>query len=212
MPPAPPTSILAFTSATHDAPECIVIGLHDFDEDHEQGLRYARALQPRGNAYAPVSPRPVSPRFQNAGEDEHVLHGKLWFIERDGFVEPSMFGDNLRQTEAFLRDTIARDARADEVPLTIVGRGQGGILALVLGATWPELVDRVVAIDATLPVVPGWSMPERALTGLNVTLVRTRALADPKATQATLERLGAAVREVPVEQIDLDDALARLAD
>ena len=206
------TSILAYTKALHPTGRRIVIGLHGFDEDHEEGLRYAQALDPESHAYAPGSPRPVSPRFHNALENEQVLHGKLWFIERDGYVEPSMFGDNLRQVEAFLRDTIARDARADDVPLSIVGRGQGGTLALLMGAIWPELVDQVVAIDANLPVVPGWSMPERDLSGLEVHLVRTRSLPDPKATKTTLQQLGADVTETELEEgVAIEAALSGLA-
>ena len=190
-------SLLAYASHVVDAPTAIAIGLHDFDEDHAQGLQLARALGDGVFAYAPTSPRPVSPRFV---EGAATRDGRLWFFERDGYVEPSLFGDALRQAEAFLHDTIERHDDADDVPLILVGRGQGGVLALVLTMTWPELVDATVAIDATIPSVPGWSVPDTDLGGTVIHLRTTQTAGDEDAaTKEILRRAGA---DVHLRRID----------
>ena len=201
-------SILAHASRTVDTPTAITIGLHAFDADHAQGLALASALGDSVAAHAPVSPRPVSPRF---AEGSKSLDGRLWFFEREGYVEPSLFGDSLRQLEAFLCDTIDRHDDADRVPLVLVGRGQGGVLALVLAMAWPELVDVTVTIDATLPAVPGWTLPESDLGGRVVHLLTTRPESDgDRATETTLRRAGADVRLRSVEEANLTDELARI--
>lgn len=200
-------SILAYASHAVDAPTAIAIGLHDFGADHAQGLSLARALGGGVAAYAPVSPRPVSPRFVEEGPSAH--DGRLWFFERDGDVEPSLFGDALRQLEAFLHDTIDRRDDVDDVPLVLVGRGQGGVLGLVLAMTWPELVDVTVTIDATLPTVPGWTLPDTDSTGTVVHLLTTHPAGDgDRATAALLRAAGAEVHMRALDEAGMSDALA----
>jgi pimeloyl-ACP methyl ester carboxylesterase len=202
-----PRSILAYARHRPETVRAVAIGLHDFDRDQREGLALATALGIEVAAHAPVSPRPVSPRFVE-GASAH--DGKLWFFERDGHVEPTLFGDTLRQVEAFLHDTVERDPDAEEAPLILVGRGQGGTLALVLATTWPELVDVVVAIDAILPRVPGWDLSTGDLAGRRAQLLAVRRPTNELAeTARTLRAAGA---EVEMATCGEDDLAARLAE
>ncbi|WP_066557197.1 alpha/beta hydrolase-fold protein [Croceicoccus bisphenolivorans] len=75
-------------------------------------------------------------------------------------VEPVGFGDALIQLEALTLDEVSAQPAGGCV---LVGVGQGGSMALVLAAIWPELFSAVIAIGAMWPKVPGWQPPDLAM-------------------------------------------------
>ncbi len=192
-----PRSILAYLEHAPGAPH-LVLALHANAEDAVQGLAFGRSIAPDAHVIAPSSPRPLDPRY---GQDEDSHTRKLWFFVQGGFIEPTLFGETLRQIELMLHDLVEceRASAHAEAPVWVVGRREGGVLALALAVVWPELIDRVVVEDAIFPSVPGWQPEHRSMTGVEVEL---RAGADPRvhlgaadtdATRAALEERGASV-------------------
>lgn len=100
-------------------------------------------------------------------------------------IEPIGFGDALLQLEQlafeFADDRSARG-------MVLFGTGQGGTMALALGALWPELFTEIVTIDAMWPTVAGWSLPTRDMSGIRALLV-----GPDEATRRTMSELGAQV-------------------
>lgn len=192
-----PRSILAYLQHAPQTPQRLVIALHGNAEDAPQGLALGRELFPDGLIVAPSSPRPMDPRY---GTTRSAHERKLWFFVQGGFIEPTLFGETLRQVELLLHDHVERlTAGATTDPgVWLVGRTEGGALALALAAVWPELVDGVVAVDAIWPEVPGWSPEERDATPLEIRLLRDRRDgADADAAESRIrerfERVGAVV-------------------
>ena len=190
-------SILAYLHHGPDAPGRLVIALHGNAEDAPQGLDLGRELFPDDLIVAPSSPRPMDPRY---GDTRAAHERKLWFFVQGGFIEPTLFGETLRQVELLLHDHVDRltaDAAKDP-GVWLIGRAEGGTLALALAAVWPELVDGVIAIDAVWPDVPGWHPAERGAAPLDVRLLRDRRDGrDADAAEARIrerfERVGAVV-------------------
>ena len=121
--------------------------------------------------------------------------GRRWFVRSiDGESEPATFGDALFAVEQL---TVGARERWGEPPL-LVGHGQGGELALALAAIVPELLAGVVALDASLPVVPGWERPACDAGGLPV-LVLPGGQEPPagERTRTELQAIGARVTVAP---------------
>ena len=127
--------------------------------------------------------------------------GYTWFVGPDEQPSPLFFGDALAEIERFLWDEIDRqDSASADLPF-LVGVGQGGIMALAAAAAVPDLLSGVAAIDAFLPVVPGWEPPLVHLDGLPVLLLEHADFQAPERDQvlrgerlvATLDDWGAAV-------------------
>jgi len=121
--------------------------------------------------------------------------GRRWFVRSiDGETEPATFGDALYAVEQL---TLGAHERWSEPPL-LVGHGQGGELALALAAIVPERLAGVVALDATLPVVPGWERPACDAGGLPViVLPGAHETAAIERTRAELAAIGARVTVAP---------------
>lgn len=151
--------------------------------DVERLTALAAAVSP---ARALVVPDPL--RFLYLSRS-HV--GRRWFVRSiDGETEPATFGDALYAVEQL---TLGARERWGEAPL-LVGHGQGGELALALAAIVPELLAGVVALDAALPVVPGWERPAGDAGGLPVmVLPGAQAPAAVERTRTELAALGARV-------------------
>jgi len=192
-----PRSILSYLHHGPEAAGRLVISLHGNAEDAPQGLALGRELFPDDLVVAPSSPRPMDPRY---GDTRAAHERKLWFFVQGGFIEPTLFGETLRQVELLLHDQVERLTADDagDLDVWLVGRAEGGTLALALAAVWPELVDGVVAIDAVWPEVPGWRPGERGVAPLEVRLLRDRRQGtEAEAAEARIrerfERVGAAV-------------------
>lgn len=101
--------------------------------------------------------------------------GYTWFIGPQQAPSPIFFGDALAEIERFLWDEIDRQETASaELPF-LIGVEQGAIMALAAAAAVPDLISGVIAVDASLPVVPGWEPPLAPLDNLPVLLIEDPA-------------------------------------
>jgi pimeloyl-ACP methyl ester carboxylesterase len=134
-------------------------------------------------------------RVQNQG-GSGFTHGYFWTIGPLERPELSTLGDALYQLELLLEDNWERYGRRK---LGLLGKGQGGVMALILAAFFPDRVGKVIAIDAVLPInLP--DMPfEPSLAGVEVVLAHSGPVQD--ALVKGLERLGAVVRPIPAESL-----------
>jgi pimeloyl-ACP methyl ester carboxylesterase len=157
-----------------------IVGLHDENSAPGEILPLLRALSMGRTVIAPRSAR--WSRFGGGGRYS-------WFSSvHPPLIEPVGFGDSLIQLERLVLDWSSRDL--GERGITIVGQGQGATMALALATLWPEILEGVVAIGGSLPVVPGWTAPVNPLESLRVLLVEC-----PEGTSRSLARLGAQVSE-----------------
>lgn len=100
--------------------------------------------------------------------------GYTWFIGPLDQPSPVHFGDAMQEIERFLWDEVDRQAPGEAALPFLVGIEQGAIMALAMAAAVPDLMSGVVAIDAALPLVPGWDPPLVPLNGLPILLVNPR--------------------------------------
>jgi predicted esterase len=75
--------------------------------------------------------------------------------------------------------------------VSLVGFEQGGAVAMVLGAVWPELFDRIISICGFWPRVHGWEAPQLPMNGLPVTLLQ-----DPRQGPVTRQLIEDAAAEI----------------
>lgn len=108
------------------------------------------------------------------------IEGYAWFLGPDEAPSPIFFGDSLSEIERFLWDEIDRTGESHPVLPWIVGIGQGGIMALATALAVPELVSGVIAVDAFLPKIGGWSPPLAPVGNLPMLLVNPRASDHPR--------------------------------
>lgn len=136
---------------------------------------------------------------------DQFVHGYYWFIEHEPCQpEASTLGDALAQLELGL---LEHEGQAGGAGFTLVGRGQGATVALLLAAGWPELVRAVVAIDGCLPELPAGLAPAAGrLDALRVLLLASNADAEERTLQAreVLEGRGAQVESRRLEGEDGD--------
>lgn len=159
-----------------------IIGLHDENSTHVEVLDLLREVSTGQRLIAPRSAR--WSRFDGGGRFS-------WFsCVNPPLIEPIGFGDSLIQLERLVLDHSAQGP--GERTIMIIGIGQGATMALALAMLWPELCAGVVAIGGSLPAVPGWTAPARAMPGLPVLLV-----AGADHTQQKLAQLGARIVERP---------------
>lgn len=190
--------------------QAVIIAIHGFAEDLSDALELVKCVSEDILAYAPGAPRPVSPRFSAS---QPANRAKLWYFEQNGVIEPSLFGDSLRQLEALLLD-VAEEALPElpeDTPLYLLGRNQGATLALTLASLWPELVDGVLSVDGSIPQIPGWEEPGGNLTDRKVALIDTssgaRNAEKQAVTSAKLKEHGADVRTRECDESTLAEAL-----
>ncbi|MEZ4626096.1 MAG: hypothetical protein R2843_15200 [Thermomicrobiales bacterium] len=131
----------------------------------------------RYNQFAPDVRNTAWPLLQTvanrAGGFKGVFAGReivgyTWYLGPELQPSPIFFGENLAEIERFLWDEIDRQ-QTDRAELPfLVGVGQGGIMALGAAAAVPDLLSGVIAIEACLPVVGGWTPPLAPLDGLPI--------------------------------------------
>lgn len=139
--------------------DATLIGLHDAHSTASEVLPFLRQI---GGGQRIVAPR--SARWSAYGR------GGLysWYSSvSPPLVEPVGLGDGLIQLEALVLEEAVRDPAGG---ITLAGIGQGGTMALVLAALWPELFRAVIAIDALCPTVPGWRLPVLGMSATPVLL------------------------------------------
>lgn len=130
-------------------------------------------------------------RVQNRG-GSGFTHGYFWTIGPIERPELSTMGDALYQLELLLEENWARYGRRK---LGLLGKGQGGMMALVLASLFPDKVEKVVAIDALLPLNLGDMPFTPSLAGVDVVL--THADPVPAERLAALQTLGARLTLTP---------------
>jgi pimeloyl-ACP methyl ester carboxylesterase len=74
--------------------------------------------------------------------------GYYWFLGPYERPELTTFGDSLYHLETLLIDLVS--ARGNDACF-LVGRGEGGVMALTIATIWPELLSGVISIDGPLP-------------------------------------------------------------
>jgi predicted esterase len=97
--------------------------------------------------------------------------GYTWFLGPQLQPSPVHFGDSLAELERFLWDEVERQGRRPAGLPFLIGDEQGAVMALSLAAVAPDLLSGVVAINAALPLVPGWEPPLAPLDNLPILLV-----------------------------------------
>lgn len=160
-----------------------VVLLHDRYGDQDQLAEVGHDIEECFRVYAVRGPR-----AQMAGNGREV-HGYYWYIgESLSQPEASTFGDGLFQVEQLLFDLLEKENQGQK--FILVGQGQGGVVALTLAMIWPELLQSVVAIDATLPEnLLELPLEAKRLDGVRFLLI-SKAVDDPILTKEGLERLG----------------------
>jgi predicted esterase len=126
-----------------------------------------------------------APRVQNQGGTGQTK-GYFWTVGPVDAPELSTLGDGLYQLELLLEENLVRYGRTH---LGLLGKGQGGVIALLLAAYFPDKVKRAVIIDATLPKNLAIMPFEPSLAGVEIVLVGDQTEEDI----AALTALGAIV-------------------
>ena len=143
-----------------------------------------------------------------------TIVGYTWFVGPLHQPAPIFFGDALAEIERFLWDEIDRqEGERAELPF-LLGVEQGAIMAIAAAAAVPDLLSGVMAVDSSLPIVPGWSPPLAPLDGLPMLLVdrpdaleRDGVLTGEELAR-TLERWGGVVTRVVTDEEGDTAALA----
>jgi pimeloyl-ACP methyl ester carboxylesterase len=202
MPVNRPLSQLVYARIQEGAGSPRLITLH-------QHRQYASDVAAYGTAAAPTG-RVIGLESYKGVYVGRTIVGYTWFIGPSDHPSPIYFGDALAEIERFLWDEIDRQAASRaELPF-LLGVGQGAIMALAAAGAVPDLLSGVIAVNGTLPVVPGWEPPLAPLDGLPVLLLDPVSAADApdgvlagESLVTTLQQWGAVVtRQIaPVGEI-----------
>jgi pimeloyl-ACP methyl ester carboxylesterase len=152
-----------------------IITLHDHNQHGQDVKVYALAAAPHARIIGLESYKGVF-----VGKE---IVGYTWFVGPQDRPSPLFFGDALAEIERFLWDEIDRQGTsqdttpnrtAPELPV-LLGVGQGAIMAIAAAAAVPDLLSGVIAVDGSLPIVPGWQPPLAPLDGLPIQLIERTA-------------------------------------
>lgn len=144
-----------------------------------------------------------SARTQMSGTE--VL-GHFWFLGPYEKPELTTFGDGLHHLETLLTGLSYGAGKARSF---LVGKGEGGVMALTLATVWPELLAGVVSIDGPLPeTIDSFPIQPRPPLTLPVLLIEhERPMAR---TAAAMSGLGAQVELKKVDDQPMQAAVAWL--
>ncbi len=136
-----------------------------------------------GTAYAGLA-RAVAPDARIIGLESYKgvyvgreITGFTWYPGPAEQPPPIFFGDSLIEIEKFLIDELDRQETDQPERPFLLGFGQGGVMALAAGLAAPDALSGIIALDAMLPPVAGWSPPLAPLGGLPVLIAGTHPLA-----------------------------------
>lgn len=157
--------------------------------DRYESLEHAEALGARlGEDRLRIAVR--APRVQTMG-GSGMTRGHFWYIGPRERPELSTLGDGLYQLELLIDETWQAYGQR---PLGLLGRGEGGTIALLAACLFPDRFSHVVALDAVLPVnLADMPIEPRRLDGVNVLLAgpddhhSATRLANKGATVTSLE-------------------------
>jgi predicted esterase len=140
-----------------------ILTLHKHNQYGQDVKEYALAANPNARIIGLESYKGVF-----VGRE---IVGYTWFIGPFDKPSPLFFGDALAEIERFLWDEIDRqDGDEAELPF-LIGVEQGAIMALAAAAAVPDLLSGVIAVEPSLPIVPGWEPPLAPLDGLPILLL-----------------------------------------
>jgi pimeloyl-ACP methyl ester carboxylesterase len=160
---ARPLSQLVYTRIQDGSGSPRIITLHQHNHRGGDVREYGIAASPTARIIGLESYKGVY-----IGRD---IVGYTWFIGPMTRPSPIYFGDALAEIERFLWDEIDRQGPGNaELPF-LIGVEQGAIMALAAAAAVPDLISGVIAIDGTLPIVPGWTPPLVPLDDLPILLI-----------------------------------------
>lgn len=207
-----PLSQLIYTRVQEGTGSPHIITLHKYNQYGRDVKGYALAADPNAHIIGLES-------YKGVFVGRSIV-GYTWFIGPQTRPSPIYFGDALAEIERFLWDEIDRQEPATaELPF-LIGVEQGAIMAIAAAAAVPDLISGVIAIDGTLPIVPGWSPPLAPLDGLPILLFDPLS-GDPApdgvlagtALAQTLAEWGAVVtqRKLPRETVPGDEMATWLA-
>jgi pimeloyl-ACP methyl ester carboxylesterase len=184
---------LLVTSVTGPADAPPLIFLHDRYGDYSDAMKLAAGF---GDDVRKIAVRSARTQMV-AGTD--VL-GYYWFLGPLERPELTTLGDALFQLEALLLETEAGSGQR----VGLVGHGEGGVIALLTGLVWPDVISGVAAIDAPLPAnLTELPIEVRPLAGLPVLLAAGPAAMPAAETARTvLSELGGEPRVLRVNSAD----------
>lgn len=160
------SQLITWSSGQVDGPAVLV--LHDRHGDGGNGV-----MEPLAQGLA-QSHRLHLVRSARTQSDGNTARGYYWHLGPYDQPEVSTLGDALYHLEQLMQGVYQESGRK----LVLIGRGEGGGVALLMGLLWPDMVAGVVSIDGPLATNMGdlpveW--PDAA--GLKVLLLEeTRAL------------------------------------
>lgn len=128
-----------------------------------------------------------APRAQSRGGTGQVM-GYFWAVGPQDYPELSTLGDGLYQLELLLDENLKRYGSEK---LSLLGYGEGGMIALTLAAIFPDKVETAIARDAYLPLNLDAMPVVASLAGVQITLELTEEPADDRVQK--LVELGATV-------------------
>lgn len=134
-----------------------------------------------------------APRVQNQGGTGQTK-GYLWTVGPVTAPELSTLGDCLYQLELVLEENLALYGRDK---LGVLGKGQGGVVALLLAAIFPDKISRAIIMDAALPTNLSAMPIEPSLAGVEVALVGEQSAEEV----ARIEALGANISRITADEI-----------
>jgi predicted esterase len=140
-----------------------VLTLHRYNEFADGMRELGLAVNPTGRVVGLQSTKGVY-----VGRN---IVGYTWYLGPQLRPSPVHFGDSLAELERFLWDEVDRQHPGPARLPFLVGDEQGAIMALSMAAVAPDLLSGVIAINAALPLVPGWEPPLAPLNGLPFLLV-----------------------------------------
>jgi predicted esterase len=147
-----------------------IIGLHGRGGDLGQFACLCRDLGSSFRLVTPQAARALTNTMLGALETD----GFTWYLgEEVGRPEPATFGESLWQCEQFILGV--EDRQRAQLPIFLVGYGQGAVLALALAGVVPESLAGVVAISGYYPYIRGWSLPVQELQRLPILLINDPA-------------------------------------
>jgi pimeloyl-ACP methyl ester carboxylesterase len=162
-----------------------LLTLHRYNQFADGARQLGLAANPNGRVVGIQSSKGVY--------ISRTIVGYTWYLGPLLTPSPVHYGDSLADLERFLWDDLGRQGSGQATLPFLLGDEQGAIMALSLAAAAPDLLSGVIAVNAALPLVPGWEPPLSPLNGLPILLVNPVAgpAVDPRVLtgDALVERL-----------------------
>jgi predicted esterase len=192
-----PLSNLRYERIQDGAGSPRLITLHDHDQT--------------GTAYGELA-RSVAPDARIVGLESYKgvyvgreITGFTWYPGPAEQPPPVFFGDSLIEIEKFLLDELDRQTSERPERSFLFGVRQGGVMALAAGLAAPDTLSGIIALEAMLPPVAGWSPPLAPLEALPVLIAGAHPLAQRRIGVLCGESLAERLRQWGADPIVLPD-------